>query len=93
MEEIVIEKQSVSETDINNNNESKLIIINDDINSFDHVISSLMDICGLDIETAASVALTVHLTGSCVAKTGDDDTMQEMCMSLCLVGINAKVEC
>ncbi len=93
MEEIVIEKQSVSETDINNNNESKLIIINDDINSFDHVILSLMDICGLDIEAAASVALTVHLTGSCVAKTGDDDTMQEMCMLLCLAGINAKVEC
>lgn len=92
MEEIVIEKQSVSETDINNKNESKLIIVNDDHNTFDHVIYSLMDICGLDIEAAAGVAITVHLNGSCVAKTGDDDTMQEMCMALCLVGITAKVE-
>lgn len=93
MEEIVIEKQEVSETDINNTNKYKLIILNDDINTFEHVIMCLMNICDIDMEAAAGVAITVHLTGSCVAKTGDEDTIQAMCMGLCIEGINAKVEC
>ncbi|MFO7852209.1 MAG: ATP-dependent Clp protease adaptor ClpS [Bacteroidota bacterium] len=52
------------------NYESTLILFNDDYNTFDHVIESLVEICGHDPVQAEQCALIAHHKGSCEVKFG-----------------------
>jgi ATP-dependent Clp protease adaptor protein ClpS len=47
---------------------SELLLYNDDVNSFDHVIECLMRICKHQPEQAEQCALIVHFKGKCVVK-------------------------
>jgi len=55
-----------------------LLLINDDINTFDHGIKSLVEVCGHDELQAEQCALLTHYTGSCVVKIGDADTLAQL---------------
>lgn len=48
----------------------ELILHNDDINTFDHVIEVLIDVCGHDPNQAEQCALIAHYKGKCGVKTG-----------------------
>ncbi|TAL81901.1 MAG: ATP-dependent Clp protease adaptor ClpS [Bacteroidetes bacterium] len=69
-----------------------LILYNDDINTFDHVIKSLVEVCGHDSVQAEQCAMIVHLKGSCEVKTGLPEVLYAMSRSLNLKGLNSKVE-
>lgn len=56
----------------------KLILHNDDVNSFDHVISCLVKICEHEVEQATQCAFMVHNNGKCDVKYGDFDTISKM---------------
>ncbi len=62
--------------------EKSLLLINDDINSFDHVIKSLVDVCGHDEVQAEQCALLTHHKGGCVIKMGDAVTLEKMSIRL-----------
>lgn len=47
-----------------------LILHNDDVNTFEHVIESLIEICGHEEQQAEQCALITHLKGKCEVKTG-----------------------
>ena len=47
-----------------------LILFNDDYNTFEHVIESLVEICGHDPVQAEQCAMIAHHRGSCEIKTG-----------------------
>ena len=49
---------------------STLVLYNDDVNTFDHVIKSLVEVCGHDSVQAEQCALIVHFKGSCEVKIG-----------------------
>ena len=68
-----------------------LILFNDEINTFDHVIKSLVEVCGHDPVQAEQCALIVHLKGSCEIKTGTREILQMMSRSLNAKGLNSKV--
>ena len=55
-----------------------LMLINDDVNSFDHVIRSLVDVCGHDEIQAEQCAVLTHIKGGCVIKIADALTVEEM---------------
>ena len=55
---------------IEERNEYTLILFNDDYNTFDHVIESLVEICGHDPVQAEQCALLAHHKGSCEIKSG-----------------------
>lgn len=59
-----------------------LMLINDDINSFDHVIKSLVDVCGHDEIQAEQCAVLTHIKGGCVVKIADARTVEKMRMKL-----------
>ncbi len=59
-----------------------LMLINDDVNSFDHVIRSLVDVCGHDEIQAEQCALLTHIKGGCVIKIADVRTVEKMRMKL-----------
>lgn len=59
-----------------------LMLINDDVNSFDHVIRSLVDVCGHDEIQAEQCAVLTHIKGGCVIKIADACTVEKMRMKL-----------
>jgi len=69
-----------------------LVLYNDEINSFDHVIKSLVEVCGHDAVQAEQCALIVHLKGSCDVKSGPRDLLRSMSRSLNAKGLNSKVK-
>jgi len=68
-----------------------LLLYNDDVNTFDHVIKSLVEVCGHDPVQAEQCALIVHFKGSCDVKTGLPEVLNAMSKSLNLKGLNSKV--
>jgi ATP-dependent Clp protease adaptor protein ClpS len=69
-----------------------LILYNDDINTFEHVIKSLVEICGHDAVQAEQCALIVHFKGSCEVRLGVVEVLNAMSRSLNAKGLNSKVE-
>ncbi|NLE34823.1 MAG: ATP-dependent Clp protease adaptor ClpS [Bacteroidales bacterium] len=63
-------------------NERSLMLINDDINSFDHVIKSLVVVCGHDEIQAEQCAVLTHIKGGCVIKMADATTLERMSLKL-----------
>lgn len=71
---------------------SELIVFNDDVNTFDWVIESLMDICRHSFEQAEQLSLIVHFRGKAIVKTADLDTLLPMKNGLCDRGLSAVIE-
>lgn len=70
----------------------QLIVWNDDVNTFDWVIESLIQICGHQQEQAEQCALLVHFKGKCTVKEGFLEDLKPMCTGLLDRGISATLE-
>ncbi len=68
-----------------------LILYNDEINTFNHVMKALVEVCGHDSVQAEQCALIVHFKGSCEVKTGIQEVLSAMSRSLNAKGLNSKV--
>jgi len=87
------EKTLHKDDKLNSGSESgSLILYNDEINTFEHVIKSLVEICGHDAVQAEQCALIVHFKGSCEVKLGVVEVLNAMSRSLNAKGLNSKVE-
>lgn len=69
-----------------------LILHNDDVSTFDHVISCLMKFCGHEQEQANQCAHLVHNKGKCDVKYGDRETISDMKEKLITAGLSATME-
>ncbi|GAB4033598.1 ATP-dependent Clp protease adaptor ClpS [Spirosoma gilvum] len=76
----------VIETDVHN-----LVVFNDDINTFDHVIETLIDVCKHTPEQAEQCTLLIHYKGKCTVKNGSWDELVPMRNEICRRGISAEV--
>ena len=70
----------------------KLVLHNDDYNSFDWVITCLIKICKHEQEQATQCAHIVHFSGKCDVKYGDLDTISTMKDKLISAGLSATME-
>ncbi len=70
---------------------NSLVLMNDNINTFDHVIKSLVEICGHDAVQAEQCALIVHFKGSCEVKLGQKEVLKVMSKSLNAKGLHSIV--
>ena len=68
-----------------------LIVYNDDINTFDHVIECLVRICNHDMLQAEQSATIIHFKGKSVVKTGERGELAAMCQALCDEGLSAVI--
>ncbi|MFM7646374.1 MAG: ATP-dependent Clp protease adaptor ClpS [Sphingomonadales bacterium] len=71
---------------------SQLIVWNDDINTFDWVIVTLVAICGHTEEQAEQCAYLIHYKGKYAVKKGEFETLKPMCDAIVDRGINATIE-
>jgi ATP-dependent Clp protease adaptor protein ClpS len=70
----------------------ELILYNDDVNTFDFVIETLVEVCQHDPLQAEQCAMVVHFNGKCAVKTGSLNELkprkQEMTNRKLTVSIN-----
>jgi ATP-dependent Clp protease adaptor protein ClpS len=69
-----------------------LIVWNDEVNTFEWVIETLMTVCGHTLEQAEQSALLIHFKGRYAVKKGDYDTLKPMCDAITDRGIGATIE-
>ena len=69
-----------------------IILYNDDVNTFDWVIDSLVDLCDHTPEQAEQCALLVHYKGKCQVKSGSYNDLKPICEALLDRGLSAKME-
>ena len=68
-----------------------LIVFNDDFNTFDHVIETLVKICKHSAEQAEQCAWIIHYKGKCSVKKGNEISLIPMRNAICDRGISAEV--
>jgi ATP-dependent Clp protease adaptor protein ClpS len=69
-----------------------LIVHNDDVNTFDFVIETLVDVCGQEYLQAVQCAHLIHNTGKCGVKRGSFDELKPKCEALLEKGLSATIE-
>lgn len=69
-----------------------LIVWNDEVNTFQWVIETLMEICGHSYEQAEQCAYIIHFQGKYAVKKGSYDELKTMCDAITDRGIGATVE-
>lgn len=69
-----------------------LIVWNDEVNTFDWVIETLIEICGHTEEQAAQCAMLIHTKGKYAVKRGEFDVLKPMCEAITDRGIGATIE-
>lgn len=88
------ERQYKPEVDLKEKVEEthQLILYNDDVNTFDHVIESLQKICKHTELQAEQCAMLVHYKGKCIVKSGDLKKLIPQCSALLDAGLSAEIE-
>lgn len=89
VKEKIKEQISVEELLANN---YEIILFNDDVNTFDHVIDTLIDVCDHEPLQAEQCALLVHYTGKCGVKTGSYKELEPQCTALLDAGLSAEIQ-
>ena len=69
-----------------------LIIYNDDVNTFEHVIKCLVEICEHEEIQAEQCTMLIHYKGRCSVKRADYETLEPICTALLDKGLSAKIE-
>lgn len=83
VEDKIIEKQVES---------YNLVVYNDDVNTFDHVIESLIQVCKHNSIQAEQCTMLIHYKGKCEVKSGGMKELTGMCSALLDCGISAEIQ-
>ena len=86
--EKIQEEVSVAEAVDQNN---QIVLYNDDVNTFDHVIKTLISVCEHTAIQAEQCAILVHYKGKCTVKTGSLEELKPQCSSLLEAGLSAEL--
>ncbi|MDT0646753.1 ATP-dependent Clp protease adaptor ClpS [Zunongwangia sp. F260] len=86
--EEVLEKKS---TKTKTQKENEIVLYNDDYNTFDHVIETLIYTCDHTPEQAEQCSLLVHYKGKCTVKTGPYDDLEPRCSKILDAGLSAEI--
>ncbi|GAA5036055.1 hypothetical protein GCM10011506_31330 [Marivirga lumbricoides] len=85
------QREQVVET-ISGEEINDLIVYNDDVNTFDHVINTLVRICKHTAEQAEQCTLLIHYKGKCAVKKGSYLELIPFRQGIVDAGISAEIE-
>ncbi|CAM1346341.1 ATP-dependent Clp protease adaptor ClpS [Tenacibaculum crassostreae] len=71
--------------------EHEIVLYNDDVNTFDFVIDSLVTVCDHTLEQAEQCTILVHYKGKCAVKTGEYKDLEPRCSKLLELGLSAEI--
>lgn len=69
----------------------EIILYNDEVNTFDFVIDSLINVCDHTPEQAEQCTTLVHYKGKCAVKTGAYKELEPKCTKLLELGLSAEI--
>lgn len=72
-------------------NLNEIVLYNDDVNTFDYVIDTLIYACDHTPEQAEQCSILVHYKGKCTVKTGPYDELKPRCSKLLQAGLSAEI--
>ena len=70
----------------------QIMLYNDDYNTFDYVIDTLVQVCHHTFEQAEQCAIIVHFKGKCDVKLGSYEVLVPYCIGLLDAGLSAEIE-
>lgn len=73
-------------------NLNELILFNDDINTFNFVIETLIDVCEHDAFQAEQCTLIVHFKGKCAVKSGGFHELNPICKEMINRGLVVEIK-
>lgn len=85
------QKSSQDQNQATNEHELHLILFNDDVNTFDHVIHSLIEVCGHNEDQAEQCAIIAHYKGKCSIMNGSTDKLMPIKNMLNHRGLSAEI--
>lgn len=83
LEELLLEEEVIAQNEI--------VLYNDEVNTFDHVIDTLISVCEHTPEQAEQCSIIVHHNGKCTVKTGQYDDLKPRCSMLLEAGLSAEI--
>ncbi|RED99809.1 ATP-dependent Clp protease adaptor ClpS [Marinoscillum furvescens] len=87
IEELVDVEEDLGQEDV-----KSLIVHNDDFNTFDHVINTLIKVCKHDVHQAEQCTYIIHFKGKCAVKKGSLKELRPMRDGITDAGISATIE-
>ena len=87
-------KEKISEKELvmtDSEHENEIILYNDDVNTFEHVIKTLIKVCDHSPEQAEQCSLIVHYKGKCSVKSGSTSDLKPRCAKLIQAGLSAEI--
>lgn len=75
-----------------NEDPCSLIVWNDEVNTFEWVIETLIEVCGQSVEQAEQCAMIIHTKGKYAVKRGSYEELKPLCDAITDRGIGATVE-
>ncbi len=69
-----------------------LVLFNDDHNTFDHVIESLIEVCKHEHNQAEQCALVAHFNGKCTVKSGSFDELKPLQEAMGLRDLTVEIQ-
>ena len=82
-EEVVVLEKEV--------NQHQIVLHNDEVNTSDFVINSLINVCEHTEEQAEQCTWLVHFKGKCTVKTGELKELEPRCSKLLSLGLSAEL--
>ncbi len=82
------EEDDVLEKEVNQHH---IVLHNDEVNTFDFVINSLITVCQHTVEQAEQCTWLVHFKGKCTVKTGELKDLEPRCSKLLSLGLSAEL--
>lgn len=86
-----IEEEIQTGEDIGSESVRDLMVYNDDFNTFDHVINTLVKVCKHDVTQAEQCTFLIHFKGKCSVKKGMYEELKPMREGITSAGIKASI--
>ena len=84
--------QKLGSEGVDHQNQAKLVLHNDDTNTFDYVMEILMEVCDHSQTQAEQCATITHFKGKCQVRSGSFTAMKELRYQLISRGLKATVD-
>ena len=69
----------------------QIVVYNDNVNTFEHVIMCLMIMCSHEMEQAEQCAMIIHYKGKCGVKSGSMDELIPIAEALDRAGLHLQI--
>jgi ATP-dependent Clp protease adaptor protein ClpS len=84
--------QKLDSGDVDKQKQARLVLHNDEVNTFDYVMETLVDICDHSMTQAEQCATITHYKGKCEVRSGSISEMKELRYKLISRGLKASVD-